>query len=374
MVYQEKNKNKWTKDGRKWYFKCYYTDMYGKRKQKVSKLYATKTEAQDEERLFIGKTNFKDETDHNITFQEVYEEWLDLKKSQLKSTSYYGRKKRADYHILSYFKPFKLHSIKINVIRNFKEHIMSLPFGIEYKNRLLIDLKDILTFACNNYNFDVKVLSKIYTVKIESVDKERISNWNFWTNTEFKKFISVVDSELYYVMFNFMYYTGLRLGEVIALNWRDIDFENKKLRINKTLSNKIEDQIYIITTPKTRNSLRVIDLDDNLISLLKDHKENQKQLYDFNEDMFVFGGARYIAPTSFKRYLYKYISIAGVKKITPHGFRHSHVSLLIDIGCDSRDVAERVGDTISMVENTYYHMFPQKKGNVVKVLNRLNNS
>ena len=76
-------------------------------------------------------------------------------------------------------------------------------------------------------------------------------------------------------------------------------------------------------------------------------------------------------PTSLKRYLYKYIKIAQVKKITPHGFRHSHISLLIDLGCDSRDVAERVGDTIQMVEKTYYHMFPTKKKKTVNLLNNI---
>lgn len=59
-------------------------------------------------------------------------------------------------------------------------------------------------------------------------------------------------------------------------------------------------------------------------------------------------------------------------KISPHGFRHSHASLLFHLGCDSHDVANRLGDTVRVVENTYYHMFPSKKSNTVKVLNNLN--
>ena len=87
--------------------------------------------------------------------------------------------------------------------------------------------------------------------------------------------------------------------------------------------------------------------------------------------MAVFGNIKYISPTTLKRYLYHYIEIAKVKKITPHGFRHSHVSLLINLGCDSRDVAERVGDTIQMIEKTYYHMFPTKKKETINLLNNL---
>ena len=69
--------------------------------------------------------------------------------------------------------------------------------------------------------------------------------------------------------------------------------------------------------------------------------------------------------------LNKYIEKANCKKITPHGFRHSHVSLLINLGCDSRDVAERIGDTIEVVEKTYYHMFPEKKKIPTNKLNEL---
>ena len=87
--------------------------------------------------------------------------------------------------------------------------------------------------------------------------------------------------------------------------------------------------------------------------------------------MFVFGNVNYVTPTTLRRKLKQYIEIAKIKKITPHGFRHSHVSLLIDLGCDSRDVAERIGDTVQVVEKTYYHMFPKKKSITVNKLNKL---
>lgn len=80
----------------------------------------------------------------------------------------------------------------------------------------------------------------------------------------------------------------------------------------------------------------------------------------FNE-MFVFGNVKHISFTAFKRHLYNYINKCGVKRITPHGFRHSLVSLLIDLGYDNREVAERTGNTVEMIERTYYHMFPEKK-------------
>ena len=371
-IYQEKNKEKWTKDGRSWYYKCYYTDMFGNRKQKVSKLFAKKKIAEDEERKFLIAIEKKDEVDNNIMFIDIYNEWLDLKKTQVKSSTYYTRKKRENKYILPFFKNYKLNSIKINIINNWKLEIEKKSISLEHKNKIIADLKEILNYAKDNYDFDIKVLSKLSKYKIEEVKKDHESTYNFWTNDEFNKFIKVVDDELYFTIFNFLYYTGVRFGEMTALNWNDINFEKKELRINKTLNTKTEDNKYIITSPKTQNSIRIIDLDDNLLKLLSKHYENEKKIYDFNKEWFIFGNVKYIPATTFARRLNKYIKIANVKKITPHGFRHSHVSLLINLGCDSKDVAERVGDTIQMVEKTYYHMFPSKKKKTVELLNNIN--
>ena len=305
-------------------------------------------------------------------FIQVYNEWLDYKKTQVKSTTYYSRKKRANLYIVTFFKDYKLHNIKIDTINKWKSNIMNLNVELEHKNRLIADLKEILEYAKNNFDFDGKILSKLQKYRVEKIKTEGDSNYNFWSYDDFKKFIQVVDNDLYYTMFNFLYYTGVRFGEMIALNWNDIDLERKTLQINKTLSNKVEGKKFIITEPKTKNSNRIIDLDNNLVELLYKHKQKEEKIYNFNNQMFVFGNARYIPSTTFTRKLNYYINKAEVKKISPHGFRHSHVSLLINLGCDSRDVAERIGDTIQVVEKTYYHMFPQKKKRTVEVLNMIN--
>ena len=103
--------------------------------------------------------------------------------------------------------------------------------------------------------------------------------------------------------------------------------------------------------------------------LLKVCYNKVKNIYGFNHNKFVFGNERYIPASTFKRYLENYIKQAQVKLITPHWFRHSHVSFLINIGCDSKDVAERIGDTIRMIEKTYYHIFPDKKSITVRAIN-----
>ena len=157
----------------------------------------------------------------------------------------------------------------------------------------------------------------------------------------------------------------------MALNWHDLDFKNKTISITKSLNAKVGNKSYVITSPKTSNSVRKVEIPDSLLKLLKTHYSNEKRIFNFNDDMFIFGNVNHLALTTLRTHLDEYIKLAKVKRITPHGFRHSHVSLLVYLGCDFRDIAERIGDTITMVQNTYYHMYPEEKSKAVELLNTL---
>lgn len=120
-VYQKKYKNgKAIKDtkGNSWYYRCYYTDMYGNRKQRESKLYSTKGQAQEEERIFLSTiVNFGIDKE-NANFSEVCNNWLEFKKEKVKSTSFYGITKLVGKHILPFFVKYKINYIKIEDINN----------------------------------------------------------------------------------------------------------------------------------------------------------------------------------------------------------------------------------------------------------------
>lgn len=372
-IYQEKNKKKITKDGRSWYFRDYYEDVYGNRKQYQSPMYSSKTIAKEKEVEFLHNIHKEDFSKSEISFENIYKEWLKQKKMKVKSSTYYSTKKRTTRHILTYFKTYKLHKIKTNTIVTWIHELSKEKLSVEYQNRNIASLKEILTYAVNNYDFDNKVVAKIQTHKIE-IPNTKLTNaeYNYWTYEEFNAFISMVSEEYHEFMYYFLYLTGVRLGEMIALKWNNINWNKKQIKITSTFCDKIDGGGFILTLPKTSNSIRTIDLNNYIFERLKLHYNKEKAIYGFNEDLFIFGNVKHTSPTTFKRYLYQYINKANVKKITPHGFRHSHVSLLIHLGCDSRDVAERIGDTVKVVENTYYHMFPAKKNATVEALNNLN--
>ena len=374
-VYNEPDRKKWTKDKRHWYFRCTYEDIHGNKKRYKSKMYYSQDEAKDAESQFLIKVRNHDNTRQNISFKEVFDEWLFYKKRKVKSSTYYEQKKIAEKHILTDFKDMNLYSIKDNNINQWYEKIEQSDYCTKHKNKIIGFFREILVYARTTYNYNDKNINLLHNVKDENPIKDTKID-NYWTYDEFKEFIKNVDDEYYYLVFNFLYFTGCRVGEMIALTWNDIDFKNKTININKTLNNKIGNGSFIITSPKTKNSVRTIDLTDNLIMLLKKHYDNEKKIYGFKKNMFLFGNVRHLSITTLRNKLNDYIEITKThnkefKSITVHGFRHSHVSLLIHLGADFRDVANRLGDTITMVQNTYYHMYPEDKSKVIKLLNNL---
>ncbi len=376
-VRQEKNKSKWTKDGRSWYFDTYYINEFGEKKEKKSKLFKLKREAEDAERIFLNNidnnygTN-SSKSNNKISFEYSYYDWLEFKKATLKEPSYVYIKTILNKWIYKKFKYYEdINKITSEKIIEWKNELNKECSSTEYRNKIIGYLKEYLEYCFENFGLDKKLFLKLQFFKITTRSKKNDAEWNFWTYDQFQYFLPFVDNEFYKLVYSFLYYTGLRIGEMIALKWRYVNLEKKYIRVEFSFTNNLEDKPFGFVDPKTENSIRIVELDDELLEQLKKHYQSERKIYGFNEDYLVFGNVKHIAPTTFRRYLYKYIEKANIKKITPHGFRHSHVSLLINLGCDSRDVAERIGDTVEVVEKTYYHMFPEKKKVPTNKLNEL---
>ncbi|MGI8169109.1 site-specific integrase [Enterococcus lactis] len=112
--------------------------------------------------------------------------------------------------------------------------------------------------------------------------KKKKTTVDFWTKEEFEKVISTFYIDDLYQHFGFiciwlLFMTGMRLGEATALSWKDIDFENKNLRVNKSLYYK-NAKTYEFVEPKTASSIRTIEQDDDTITFLKDWKERQDSI------------------------------------------------------------------------------------------------
>lgn len=176
-----------------------------------------------------------------------------------------------------------------------------------------------------------------------------------------------------YAFFRLLAYTGMRKSEVLALQWKDIDTFNKELHVNKTLAVDEFGNV-IIQSPKTRASRRVISLDTETLSILNNWKLQQKEEYlklgynTSSKEQHVFTTVKntlYI-PNTVNDWLRYILKKYNLPRITPHGFRHTHASLLLEAGESVKVVQQRLGHENSKVTlDIYAHITnnaPKKTG------------
>ena len=180
----------------------------------------------------------------------------------------------------------------------------------------------------------------------------------YYTKEEFNKFINCESDIKWICFFSTLFYCGLRQGEALALNWNNIDFNTKSLKITKILANKIKGQKYTILPPKTKGSYKTIPIPPNLFNKFKELLEEQKKYSNFSYDWFIFGNVFPLATTTIQARRDKLCNLSNVKKIRIYDFRHSCASLLINNGANINLVARFLGhDNIATTLNTYSHFY-----------------
>lgn len=187
----------------------------------------------------------------------------------------------------------------------------------------------------------------------------------YLTQEQFNTFCEYVQDNDYLLFFKFLFYMGCRRGEALALTWKDIDFCNGTVTISKSVSFKTRPAI--VTAPKTKNSYRTISIPNLLLKELETEKENQKNIYGFAEERLVFGFHKPLDPENIRRKLKQSIDRANdngnnIPHIRLHDFRHSHASYLINNMSDKFtdfDIANRLGDTVQTLHETYAHWYKQ---------------
>ena len=164
------------------------------------------------------------------------------------------------------------------------------------------------------------------------------------------------------------------MGELLALTWKHIDFDKRELKINSNVvRNYLGDSKYLVTTPKTRSSIRIIPISEILLNDLKLLKEQQRKIYGFKESWFVLGSFDPISQDRIRLRKNKDCELAKVKQIRIHDFRHSCASLLISKGASVPLVSKYLGHAkIGETLDTYSHLFKSDLDDIVSQLDDLN--
>ena len=186
----------------------------------------------------------------------------------------------------------------------------------------------------------------------------------FWTTEEFKRFLGNVSGKpAARAGFLTLYYTGLRIGELLALEYGDIDFEGCSIAVNKSYQHINGKDV--VTPPKTPRSVRTVSIPEFLRDELKGYT---KRLYGLHKHDRIFPYTK----SFFEHEMVRGTKDGDVKRIHLHDIRHSHASLLIELGFSPLAIADRLGhEKVETTLNTYSHLFPHKRDEVAEKLQAL---
>lgn len=359
-------KDKATSKGNRWFYQFYYYDKDGKSRRYHSKKYATKKEAQDAEIEMIHKLNRNEINITDMTFKDLYEEFYEYKSDKVKETTMRTyRERRTILEPLDYV---KIKDFNINHYLSWRKMIAKINCTIKTKNGYHKFLKEILNYGTRWHDFN---FTPIYNKMEKFVDPNAVpKEMEFYTLEEFKHFISFEHDLLYKTGFDVLYFCGLRIGELRGLTWDNIDFEEKTLSVKKNVVN-VDGQL-LVTSPKSKKSVRTLPITNTLLEDLKLLKQKNKNYYGFNDRWYVFGNINPITKDKMRHEKNELARVSGLKQIRLHDFRHSCASLLINNGANIMIVAKYLEHTkIDETLNTYSHLFKSKMEDIVELMNQL---
>ena len=345
------------KDNGTWYVLTRYLDWKGERKQKCKRGFETKREAQEWERVFQQQSAA--DMDMNVAaFVELY---IKDMKPRLKENTWLTKKHIIETKILPYFEKKNVSEITTKDVIAWQNELLAFrdekkkPYSQTYLKTVHNQLSAIFNHAVRHYD-----LRSNPAAKAGNMGTEERKEMKFWTKDEYKKFADeMMDKPVSFYAFEMLYWCGIREGELLALTAGDFDFEKGTVTISKSYQRLHGEDV--ITTPKTKKSNRTIKMPQFLCEEMQDYIG---MLYGYKKKDRIF-------PIS-KNYLHREMDrgsrAAGVKRIRIHDLRHSHISLLIDMGFSAVAIADRVGHESIEITYRYAHLFPSKQTEMAKKL------
>lgn len=344
---------------RTWYVMCWYTDWQGEKKQKCKRGFPTKREAQEWERQFL----LQRQADVTMTLESFYDLYERDTKPKLKLNTWLTKDSIVQHKILPYLGKRKLSEISPQDIMEWQNAIRELTYGNKGKHYSQTYLKTVHNQLSALFNHAIRYygLQRNPAATVGNMGKEESKEQEYWTKEEYEKFSeAIMDKPLAYYAFELLYWTGMREGELLALTPNDFDFEGQFVLINKSYQ-RLNGQD-VITTPKTKKSNRYIKIPSFLCDEIKDFLG---MYYSIDHDDRIFPFTKRFLHHEMERGCKK----TGVKRIRIHDLRHSHVSLLIDMGFSALAIGDRVGHESERITYQYAHLFPTVQTEMADKLN-----
>ena len=343
-----------------WFASARYKNWMGETKRKMKRGFATKREALEWERQFIAKNDGNLE----MTFQSFYELYTSNMQNRLRQNTWITKDSIVEKKILPYFGEMRICDIKPLDVLKWQNEIMKvqdengMPYSPVYLKTIHNQLNAVFNHAVRFYGLNRNPASVA-----GPMGKEKTGEIRIWTKEEYLQFSTAIkDRPASFIAFEILYWCGLRLGELLELTLNDLDFEENIVSVTKSYQRIGGEDI--ITPPKTDKSIRKVILPDSL----------SKEILQYITVFCSQGDEERIFPFT-KSYLRHEMcrgcAASGVKRIKLHGLRHSHISLLTDMGIPLVAIADRVGHENTDMTFQYAHTFPKTQNKLVEQLNLL---
>lgn len=355
-----------TKDGRKYVFIIRYKDIYGKTIQYQSPRYMTSKEAKEQEAIYRLKISENNINRSNVTFKDIKLEYYEYMKPKIKPQSL------VKYHTLySYLEPIdnlKIGEFDLSIYNRLFNDINNRELSPVYKNKILGMLRALIRYSNKYYNTSDEMLKFIENVSVASSKREM----DFYTFEEYTRFRNVIDDDEWRLWFDMLYFMGFRKGELQALTYADIDPIKKEVSINKTLTTKLKGTEFYISSPKTKNSNRILPIPDNIFEEIAENMQKYQKYTNYSDLFFVFGGITPFKDTNISNKNIQYSKLANLRTIRIHDFRHSTASLLINQNMPITLVSRYLGHSkVSVTLDTYSHMYKSDLNTLTDYINNL---
>ena len=274
----------------------------------------------------------------------------------------------------------KLNKLKTSTLQVYYNQL--IKEGVTTVKRLKY-LNNIIGSSLNQAILEEYLLKNPCTnVSFPKLEKSEIE---IFTYEEQKQFIKSLEEtgDRFKTLYKFALGTGLRRGEILALQWSDIDFEKKEVSVTKSLKyagknelSNIDKATFIIQTPKSESSIRKVPIPSNLIKELKEYKilqakEKLKNAVVYQDKGYVFAkeDGRPIEGQYLQRYYKKALQNAGIEYRKFHITRHTYASRLIEKNVNLKVVQTLLGhSSLKMTSEIYAHVLPKQKIDAVELL------
>lgn len=351
--------------------------LTGKERRTTRRGFKTIKEAKQAERNLLldveenGLPSNQSDGFQDPTFEELAFLWLENYKTTVKPSTFENVRSKVEKMTEEHFKELKLKKITVAYCQKV---VIKLSKSYVLYNHYLSVINRIFKYAVLMDILNSNPFDKVIKPKSRQTQRKG----NFLTKEELKEFLKLAQTatlSYFFPLVHLMAYTGLRQGEALALKWSDIDFENKKITVNKTA-------VWIkgkqtLQTPKTKNSKRVISIDPTTLSILKNWKKDQIKIYFKNskhfegDENFIFTNqwSDWVQIHNFIPYFKRFVTSHALKPITPHGLRHTHASLLFSAGVEPKNISDRLGhSTVQITLDLYTHITEEQRTDTVEKL------